>query len=244
MHLVVMLPKNQTIERPITLTSVLYRVWCRLRKPLLDEWQRNLPPHMNHDRARPGANVLQVALERLLRQEVYRANGQHGVTVLMDMSTFYHHPAGPPPRAGTGTPVPTNHAGDGNAVYTGPKAIVAEQEMTPFFHVTKGVPAGCPQAPLLAKAVLAPALTPWQEQRKHIHLSSWVDDVGYDTAGKHPQQVPNRQLKHTETSIKDSPPWVSKSAPKRPPSLPQTNSQTESSKLCSGRRAPSGHSHA
>ena len=48
MHMVAMLPKNQTIERPITLTSVLYRVWCRLRKPVLDDWQRNLPPHMNH----------------------------------------------------------------------------------------------------------------------------------------------------------------------------------------------------
>ena len=47
-------------------------------------------------------------------------------------------------------------------VYTGPKAIVAEQEMTPFFHVDQGVPAGCPQAPLLAKAVLTPALAPWQ----------------------------------------------------------------------------------
>ena len=48
-------------------------------------------------------------------------------------------------------------------VYHGPKAIVAEQEMTPFFTVTNGVPAGCPQAPLLAKAVLAPALQPWQQ---------------------------------------------------------------------------------
>ena len=37
MHMVVMLPKNTTLERPITLTSVLYRVWCWLRKPLLDQ---------------------------------------------------------------------------------------------------------------------------------------------------------------------------------------------------------------
>lgn len=38
MHMVVMLPKNTTLERPIT---VLYRVWCRLRKPLLDQWQNH-----------------------------------------------------------------------------------------------------------------------------------------------------------------------------------------------------------
>ena len=37
MHMVVMLPKNSSKERPITLTSMLYRVWRRLRKPLLDQ---------------------------------------------------------------------------------------------------------------------------------------------------------------------------------------------------------------
>ena len=76
-------------------------------------------------------------------------------------------------------------------VYTGPKAIVAEQEMTPFFTVTNGVPAGCPQAPLLAKAVrvLAPALQPWQQSHPAIHLSSWVDDVGFDTASRTPLQA-------------------------------------------------------
>lgn len=68
MHMVVMLPKNQTIERPITLTSTLWRTWCRLRKPLLDQWQKTLPTAMDRDRARPGANVLHVALENLLRQ--------------------------------------------------------------------------------------------------------------------------------------------------------------------------------
>ena len=89
MHLVVMLPKNSEIERPIALTSVLWRVWCRLRKPLLDDWQRSLPADMDHDRARPGACVLHVALERLLRQKVHRARHKSGLTVLMDMSTFY-----------------------------------------------------------------------------------------------------------------------------------------------------------
>ena len=155
MHMVVMLPKNQKLERPITLTSTLWRVWRPLRKPLLDECQRHLPTNMNHDKARPGANVLHVALERLLRQEVTKARKQHGITVLMDMSTFYdtinltrlqeealklQYP-----------PLMLELA---MQLYTGPKAILAEQELTPFFHVDHGVPAGCPQAPLLAKAVL------------------------------------------------------------------------------------------
>ena len=51
MHLVVTLPKNQRMERPITLTSTLWRVWCRMRKSLLDQWQQKLPPSMSHDKA-------------------------------------------------------------------------------------------------------------------------------------------------------------------------------------------------
>ena len=149
MHMVIMLPKSSTKERPITLTSLLYRVWCRLRKPLLDQWQKQLPPTMNHDRARPGAQVLQVALERLLRQEVQRTNGRHGITCLMDMSTFYdtisltrlqqeaqqlNYP-----------PLLLEMA---MQLYTGPKAIVAEQEMTPFFHAQKlcRICHSCPQS--------------------------------------------------------------------------------------------------
>ena len=145
---------------------------------------------MAHDRARPGANVLHVALERLLRQEVHRARGLRGVTVLMDMSTFY------------GTinlsrlqeeamklGYPQLMLELAMQLYTGPKAISAEQEFTPFFRVGQGIPAGCPKAPLLAKAVLAPALIPWKQQHQEVHLSSWVDDVGFDTHGRTPIQV-------------------------------------------------------
>ena len=74
-------------------------------------------------------------------------------------------------------------------LYTGPKAMPAEQEMTPFFHVEHGVCAGCPQAPLLAKVVLPPALIPWKQQHPAIQVCSWVDDVGFDLEGSTPLQV-------------------------------------------------------
>lgn len=54
MSLVVMLAENEKVERPITLTSVLYRTWCKMRKNLMDQWQTNLPHEMDYDRARPG----------------------------------------------------------------------------------------------------------------------------------------------------------------------------------------------
>lgn len=125
---------------------------------------------MDHDRARPGANVLHVALERLLRQEAHKAHGHHGVTALMDMSTFYdaaHLTRLQEEAVRLNSPPLLLELA--MQVYTGPKAIVAEQEMTPFFTVNKGIPAGCPQAPLLAKAVLAPAILPCQPQENGLH---------------------------------------------------------------------------
>ena len=44
---------------------------------------------MNYYRARPGSQALHVALARLTGQEITKNRNQHGITVLMDMSTFY-----------------------------------------------------------------------------------------------------------------------------------------------------------
>ena len=187
MHLVVTPPKNSRMERPVTLTSVLWRVWRKLRKPLLDQWQRQLPAFMDHDKARPGACVLHVALTRLLRQEVHKARHKHGFTVLTDTSTFYdtiHLSRLQEEAVKLGYPVLLLELA--TQLYCGPKAILAEQEMTPFFHVDHGIPAGCPQAPMLAKVVLAPAgrkaihtpiyqvgLMMWASISKQTHPSRW-----------------------------------------------------------------------
>ena len=55
-------------------------------------------------------------------------------------------------------------------VYTGPKAIMAEAELSQWFHVT-GV---------AAKAYLAPILEPFQAKYPELHLNGWVDDFGFD----------------------------------------------------------------
>ena len=35
---------------------------------------------------------------------------------------------------------------------------------------------------------------PWKQERAKIHLSSWVDDIGYDTHGDSPLQVATRAV--------------------------------------------------
>ena len=192
MSLVVMLAKNEKVERPITLTSVLYRVWCRMRKPILDEWQRSLPPSMDYDRARPGATALHVALERLLRQETAKSLEKHGVTVLLDMSTFYDMQK--LQQTAQDLNYPPLALEFAMQVYTGHKAILAEGELSPWFHVTAGVAAGCPQAPLLAKTYLQPILHSFQQTFPDLHLNDWVDDIGFDGSHTNAQHLAHRTL--------------------------------------------------
>ena len=142
MSLVVMLAKNEKVERPITLTSVLYRVWCRMRKPLLDAWQQNLPPSMDYD-----------TLD--LQQLQQTAQDLQYPPLALEFAM---------------------------QVNTGHKAILAEGELSPWFHVTAGVAAGCPQAPLLAKTFLQPILTRFQQDHPDMHLNGWVDDIGFDAS--------------------------------------------------------------
>ena len=77
-------------------------------------------------------------------------------------------------------------------VDTGPKAVLADAELSHWFHVTHGVAAGCPQAPLLAKAFLQPILSPFQAQHPDLHLNGWVDDIGFDGKHHNPDMLANR----------------------------------------------------
>ena len=205
LSLVVMLAKNEKVERPITLTSVLYRVWCKMRKPLMDAWQNNLPQAMNYDRARPGATALHVALERLLRQETTKSLGNHGITVLLDMSTFYDTlDLQRLQQTAQDLDYPPLALEFAMQVYTGHKAILAEGELSPWFHATTGVAAGCPQAPLLAKTFLQPILTSFQQEFPELHLNGWVDDTGFDGNHKDPIQLAQRTIqawKHLRTDL-------------------------------------------
>ena len=87
--LVVLLPKKEDIERPISLTSVLYRTWCKLRWDKLRQWQSKVGQRLPWERSMPGMQVLHVALMRLLKCEVGKATGRHVISLLLDLQCFY-----------------------------------------------------------------------------------------------------------------------------------------------------------
>ena len=77
------------VERPIALTSCLYRLWNRVRKQDIVKWQLSLDASMPWDHARPKRDCLSIAVGRMLHSELCKRNNIHTVTCLADLSCFY-----------------------------------------------------------------------------------------------------------------------------------------------------------
>ena len=67
---IVMIPKNERVERPIALTSCLYRLWNLYRKHDLQRWQLGLDQDMPWDHARHHKDCLSIAVGRMLKAEI------------------------------------------------------------------------------------------------------------------------------------------------------------------------------
>ena len=197
--LVVLLPKKEDIERPISLTSVLYRTWCKLRWQKLREWQTDVGPRMPWERSMPGMQVMHVALMRMLKCEVGKAIGRSVVSLLVDLQCFYDsvtlelllglwEPLDFPPAILNAV----------YEVYSGPRMLQAEQVTSRPVHCERGILAGCPVAPLIAKLVLAPVIERFNAAFPKATVDVWVDDISVDFVGTDVQLLSREALKGYE----------------------------------------------
>ena len=88
-HEVALLPKDEHKERPISLTPVLWRLYCSFRKTKVREWVATYVGDHAYDSAVPGGRSLDVALRRLLRAEHAKVNNYHMLTLFIDLQGFY-----------------------------------------------------------------------------------------------------------------------------------------------------------
>ena len=192
---IVMIPKSLKVERPIALTSCLYRLWNRIRKQDIVRWQLSLDTAMPWDHARPKKDCLSIAVGRMLQSELCKHNDIHTVTCLADLSCFYDtvdldkliQPA-------RELEYPLLHLKMAIDLYRGPRVIQAEGIATDPQHYRKGILQGCPQAPAIAKLVLYKPLLALQRQHPAALLQTWVDDVSFDVRGRDPIYVAQEAL--------------------------------------------------
>ena len=202
--MVVMLPKAWDVERPIALLHTVYKSLLKLRWALIEEWLPVVREKMPWDAALPGNATADVAIKRVMRCEVSRVRGKHHVTLYMDLSAFYehieHHALIHQALDLCFPPLPLYWA---LSVYQGPRLILVDGVASPTFAAKRGVLAGDPIAPLLAKVAL---YKPLQEilSSSAVHSADvWVDDISLDVeednAGKAAHNAFNlyQRLKHT-----------------------------------------------
>ena len=78
---VALLPKSDEQERPISLTSIWWRVYTKLRRSLLEDWMREYKTRALHDAAVPGQTCLDVAVRRLVHTEYQRTRSVHVISL-------------------------------------------------------------------------------------------------------------------------------------------------------------------
>ena len=189
-HHVALLPKNADIERPITLTSITYRLWCFCRAQVVKKWMRETAERFPWDKASPGNTCLETGMQRLLRGEVSRAANKHACAVLLDLQTFYDSvnwtkleerivATGFPPAIGLLV----------MQVYRGTRYLVAEDLLSEGILPARGILAGCPFATMMARVYLQPIMQEAAQLRSITALDTWVDDIGADFEARYPEQA-------------------------------------------------------
>ena len=191
-----LLPKSAEDERPIGLTSYLYRSYCRLRWDLYAQWLEEYRRSAPWDRALPGHSSLDTALARTARHEVCKHTRKHGVTALVDLSSFYELvPHSILLREGLEKEFPPVLLNAAAQVYGGNRFIEAEGVTAAPIRTSQGLIAGCPLAPGLSKIILHNPMKELYDSNLLTHQDLWIDDIGLDVIHQSPTQAAVRSVK-------------------------------------------------
>ena len=86
---VALLAKTVRAERPISLTSVIYRLYMAMRQHLLARWLEEVNPKSPWDKAVKGCDTFASSHRRQLLAEILCHTGVHQVSLLVDLQNAY-----------------------------------------------------------------------------------------------------------------------------------------------------------
>ena len=89
-----LLGKSGTDDWPISLTSLVYAVYVKIKKPVIADFDRSLATWW--DSAVAGNSCLREGIRRRFVSEVACLNGKHCVDTFSDLEKFYTHSASAP----------------------------------------------------------------------------------------------------------------------------------------------------
>ncbi len=181
--IVQLVPKAETADRPITLTQGLYRCWSRPRGGRVATWSAKKAGHW--DRAIAGSSALRAALVRQMGLEVATTLKISWIQVLYDIEKFYDH-------VDWSTVVSPAYATDyplvelvlGLEVHTAPRGVATDSGLSEKMYPGRSLIAGCAQAIDYSRLTLYDILDRAHSLYKPKELSTWVDDLIHQEAGR------------------------------------------------------------
>ena len=186
-HEVALLPKDEHKERPISLTPVLWRLYCSFRKPKVREWVATYVGDHAYDSAVPGGRSLDVALRRLLRAEHAKVNNDHMLTLFIDLQGFYDGIRWQRVlEQGLDQGFPAALLALSLCIYQGPRCLNSESVLSPPIYPRRGLLQGCPLAPTLAKLALEHPLQNILRAQGVTNADLWLDDISIDAVHRSP----------------------------------------------------------
>ncbi|CAE8616817.1 unnamed protein product, partial [Polarella glacialis] len=183
-NLIAMVPKPQGGERPITLTSALYRLWSRMRKFIMSSWEEE--HHGFWDTAIRGSSPLRAALVRELKNECCAWMNIDVGQILWDVEKFYDSIDIPTlALAALRLDYPPVLLHMGLQVHRGVRYITAEECVSmPITVTNRSILAGCAQSVAWTRCFLHDLLGQLHATYKPVSIQSWVDDLAHRVQGR------------------------------------------------------------
>ncbi|CAE7236857.1 unnamed protein product, partial [Symbiodinium sp. CCMP2592] len=185
---VALLAKTPEKERPISLTSVLWRVYSKLRRPLLESWLKEYAAFAPFDSATPGHTSLDPALSRLIKAEDHKFRKVTFITLFVDLEGFYDGvDFSRLISQGKALSFPPLLLELSLQLYNGPRCLHGEGVSTVALWPQRGILQGCPYAPTVAKLTTHAPLQGISQHRGVSHADLWLDDISVDVSHADPE---------------------------------------------------------
>ena len=185
-----MLPKGLEAERPIGLSHILWRVWCHARWGVVHAWLTDYLEVAVWDAARPGRSCLETAVRRLIRAEQTKCHKKSLVTIFVDLRQFYERVCHESlVSVGEELGFPPLLLSLAVQLYRGPRYVDSEATMCLPISAHRGLMAGCPLAPILAKLAIHKPLKVVTDLSAVDHADTWIDDISLDVTHEQPHRA-------------------------------------------------------
>ncbi len=180
--LVKMIPKKDGGRRPIGLLPSLYRVWAKVRRGEVRDWERKWAgPYFA---AGPGKAADTAAWVSALRAELAAASNASSATVLWDLlKCFEHGQHFLLAEEAAAVKFPVAIARMSAEMYCAERRLIVDDAVSGAIHPTRGFMAGCARALALIKVVMVRKMDAYVARHPRVNLDLYVDDVELQATG-------------------------------------------------------------